>query len=161
MANPIAPAATQGLGPRALAFFTKATQAKNEITAIALLKIVRDLDQNRSAKDFVATNITPAVQEEIANLETRVQVLFKNVVLDVFIGLAHTNNQFGTLTSLLKLSTSAGDPRAHVKYIEECSLPIIKKLVADLDENFPGVIDEAIADGVASPELRLAFQLDV
>lgn len=155
MVSPAAAPAVPTLGPRALAFIAKSTNAKSAIVQ-AVLKIIIE-NKALSPKDFVAKLITPEKQNEIASLEQRVAILFKNILLDAMNDLVRIPS---VLTGLMMVSLNTGDPKAHGKIIKEAALPIIKNLVADLDATVPGVIDEATSSGVDNPVLLKQFGLD-
>jgi hypothetical protein len=59
--------------------------------------------------------------------------------------------------SLLMISKVVGDDKAHGKFIKETALPVVNELVKDLDENYEGIIDEGVADGIFQPELQEKF----
>jgi len=143
------------LGPRAKAFTEKTTAAKLKIIDVILTALISN--SALLPNEFLAKMVTPAAQTETTQLSMRVDVLFKNVLLDTMSDLMKIP---GVLEGLLMISMYTGDAKAHAKMIKEAALPIIKDLVTDLDTKLPGIIDEATSSGMDSPALLKQFGLD-
>jgi hypothetical protein len=147
------PAQTGELGPRAKAFAEKAKATRVNITKEVYEWLRVDLDL--SPAEIIAKRVTPQGQQEINSLDQRVQILFTNILVDVFMNIAAQK----ILPGLFAISMGVGDEKAHAKYVKEAGLPYIKALVADLDANYPGVIDEAVSVGITNPPAVQLFGL--
>jgi hypothetical protein len=105
---------------------------------------------------FFAKNVTAEVQKLIGEQENRVQILFYNLILPAFGVLAANTQPFSKLGYM---TMSLGGGNAYAKFFKEVAYPLVKELVADLDTNYPGIIDEATSGGVSAPGSLLKLGL--
>lgn len=132
------PASSETLGPRAMAFIQKSESTKKQILETVLNRF--KTDTSLSPQDFVAKNITAAKQEELSNLDRRTNALFRGIIADVYLDIIR--NRRDLLTSLMMLN-QVGDNQIQGKFVKEAALPLVKSLVAELDRDYPNLVDEA------------------
>lgn len=152
MVNPVnanLETAVPTIGPRAKAFKEESDKALNTI----LNNIVQVIttDSALSPKDFFDKHVTAKGKADLSALDKRTNILMYNILCDSLVAFARAGPVFvGLIGKMRALSAEAGDSTLFGQMVREKAYPVIQDTIARLDAAFPGVVDEAVADGITA-----------
>lgn len=101
------------------------------------------IERENDPREFMLKNDPVPALKEISTLDHRIKVIFSKVLSSAYLEIKQEKPAFPSMAAVL--GATCGHVRAMDWVFKSTALPIVKRLVVDLDRNFPGLIDEEIS----------------